>query len=126
MKSGAPAFVLEFDTAQVSFNQFVTVVLTNTGGFDTFASVTLTPTFAASSQQVSVDLPAGVTTETRVNAIISSGRDASDTCWLSILSESDQVVPTASFMSFNFVEVARYLPGDFAVFNLLDGRTRQC
>ena len=126
MKSGAPAFVMEFDTAQVAFNQFVSVVLTNTGEFDTFASVTLTPTFGASPQQVGVDLPAGVTIETVVPAITSGTRDNADTSWLSIRSMSDQVVPTASFMNFYLVEVARYLPGDFAVFNLLGGRTRQC
>ena len=125
MKSGAPAFVLEFDTATVSFNQFVSVLLTNTGQDDSFALITLTPTLdnPEPPQQVGVDLPAGVATETILNALTSKFSDAS---WLSIRSESDQVVPTASFVNFNFMEVARYLPGDFAVFNLLGGRTRQC
>ena len=122
---GAPALVLEFDTAAVSFDQFVSVLLTNTGQDDSFAIVTLTPTSdnEGSPQQVGVDLPADVTTRIDLNAITSK---FSDTSWLSISVGSDQIVPTASFLNFNEVEAARYLPGDFAVFNLLNGRTRQC
>ncbi len=122
---GAPAFVLEFDTAAVGFNQFVSVLITNTGQDDSFALLTLTPTLdnPESPQEVGVVLPAGATTETALNAIASKFSNA---CWLSIRVESDQVVPVVSFQNFNYVEVARYLPGDFAVFNLLGGRARQC
>ena len=122
---GAPALVLEFDTAAESFDQFVSVLLTNTGQDDSFAIVTLTPNpdNEGSPQQVGVDLPAGVATRIDLNAITSK---FSNICWLSISVGSDQIVPTASFMNFNDVEVAKYLPGDFAVFNLLNGRTRQC
>src|SRR5689334_14119166 len=87
MKGGAPALVIEFDTAPVSFDQFVSVLLTNTGQDETFAILTLTPTSNISGdvQEVGVDLPAGATTETIFNPVDSK---FGDTSWLSIRSES--------------------------------------
>ncbi len=123
MKGGAPALVIEFDTATVSFDQFVSVLLTNTGQDETFAILTLTPALGngGDPQEIGVDLPAGETAETSLSSISSRGNSA---CWLSIRSMSDQVVPTATFYNDNLTEAARYLPGDFAIFNLLGGRTR--
>ena len=123
MKGGAPAFVIEFDTGSVSFDQLVTVLLTNTGQDETFVVLTLTPTLGnyGAPEEVTVDLAAGDSTATVLNSIESKG---GNTSWLSIRSESDQVVPTAIFYNYNLTETARYLPGDFAIFNLLGGRTR--
>lgn len=123
MKGGAPAFVIEFDTAIVSFDQFVTVLLTNTGQDETFVVLTLTPALGnyGDAQEVTVDLQAGETSSTVLYSIDSKGGNAA---WLSISSMSDQVVPAATFYNYDLIEAARYLPGDFAIFNLLGGRTR--
>ena len=123
MRGGAPAYVIEFDTATVSFEQSVLVLLTNTGQDDTSAVLSLTAALGSSglgAQEVGVDLPAGETTETALDF----GTKGGNTGWLSILSMSDQVVPTAIFYNYGSTEVAQYLPGDFAIFNLLGGRTR--
>lgn len=97
------------------------VSITNTSQTDSSAEITLTPTSDSNGTpiDVSVDMLAGRSDSVSVN------NDDGLPRWLSNRVGSDQLVTSASFWADPATQLVRYLPGDFAVFDLLAGRTRQ-